>query len=154
MLKGTGIVFILLSSVLLGRSLSCGIDSSLVLNETFLSFVMYINTSIKTARTPLQTIFSSFTDECGFADAVRGKGLEKAIDERKSEMTAETYEAMTYLAQNLGGIDANSQFEICEYTEKRLRKEIEKLKKDLSEKKRMYRMLPILAGLSAIILIL
>lgn len=158
MLKIIGIFLILFCSFLYGKGLSARAESFLRTNEALLSFVMYINTSIKTARAPLPDIFKTYTntelEQNGFCDIIRKEGIIDALQSIKDDLSNETYDAMLYLAKNLGGIDTKSQEEICMYTEKRLRDEIEIIKKDMNDKKKMYRLLPILAGLSAVILLI
>ena len=158
MLKFIGVILILLCSSLYGKALSLRAISFLRTNEALLSFVMYVNTSIKTARSPLPSIFATFSNDelesNGFCKTIREEGINAAIMIIKDNISKESYDAMVYMSKNLGGIDAKSQEEICTYTEKRLRDELERIKKDMNDKKKMYRLLPVLAGLSAIILLI
>lgn len=158
MLKTIGMILILICSVLYGKALSGRAASFLKTNEALLAFVMYISTSIKTARIPIPTIYDTFTndelEDIGFCKAIRENGLYSALADIRNNVSKESYDAMMYLCKNLGGIDAKSQEDICSYTEARLRDEISRIKKDMNDKKKMYRLLPILAGLSAIILLI
>lgn len=156
MLKYAGILIILVCSVYYGNILSKSADSGLSITESLLYFIRYISTSIKTARLPLTDIFETFSDpileELGFLQSVRMYGIFESAELIKDVLSKDSYEAIMYLGKNLGGIDTESQLGICSYAEEILSKDAEIIKKDLREKKKMYRLLPILAGMSVIIL--
>ncbi len=157
MLKAIGTVIILTACCLYGNALTKSAERSLLATDALISFVAYINTSIKTARIPLGNIFSSFFNEelskLGFIEKLNSDGLAAAIKTVEEYLSAEGIEAMNYLNANIGGMDIESQSRICEYVEDKLKKELESMKQTFNEKRRMYRMLPVLAGISVIILI-
>ncbi len=157
MLRLTGAAIILITCFLYGNMLTRKAEAKVHLTEALCSFVMYINTSIKTARVPLNSIFYSFKndalEDAGFSERLCCEGLLSAINHIESAIPREVFDAMIYLEKNIGGIDIESQTGICAYVEESLKEELKKAKNNFNNKKRMYRMLPVLAGLSVIILI-
>ena len=158
MLKLTGVLIIIACSVYYGRILERGADKKLRLTEALLSLVGYIEASIKTSRLPLGEIFASFKSETlselGFLDSLCKTGIEESLEILEGSISEQAMSAMSYLGKHLGGIDAEGQLRICAYTEDMLKKDVEILKTELVEKKRLYRLLPLLAGMSVIILIM
>ena len=156
MLKIAGSFIILSACWLYGYQLSQKSEKDLLITDALVSFVMFINASIKTNRMPLRDIFSDFTNEelhnCGFINALNESGLSDAISSIEVYLTVEASEAMLFLDKNIGGIDLESQTRVCDYVEEKLREEYAKIKSNYKEKRRMYRLLPILAGLSVIVL--
>ena len=157
MLKLAGSVLILISCYFVGNSLSKKEEMTLLVTKALISFVAYVGASIKTMRLPLKNIYSLFENETlskiGFTDALNEQGLPDALETIKNTLSNETLSAMKYLQDNLGGMDLNDQLNLCVYVEGKLKEELEAINKTYIEKKRMYRLLPILCGLSVIILI-
>ena len=157
MLKLLGAVIVLSACVLYGNLLTKKEEEGVLIAEALCSFVIYLSTSIKTARSPLKSIFESFgntdLERCGFIDALRRDGLPCAVNSIENIISKDTYDTLIYLENNIGGIDVESQLKMCSYVEVKLREEFIKAKNTFESKKRIYGTLPVLAGLSLIILI-
>jgi len=157
MLKLTGAVLIMASCFFIGNSFSKKAETTLLVTKALVSFVAYVGASIKTLRLPLKNIYALFENETlfkmGFMDSLNEQGLSDALKTVQNTLTSETLSAMKYLQDNLGGMDLNDQLNLCIYVEDKLKEELDAINKTYIEKKRMYRLLPILCGLSVIILI-
>ncbi len=157
LLKIIGSILILASCYLIGNNLSRNAEITMKITESLISFTSYIGTSIKTLRIPLKNIYSNFENEdlteIGFISELKELGLSKAVEKLEGILTQEGLNAMNYLNSNLGGIDINDQYNLCLHVENKLKVELENIKKKYKEKRRMYRLLPILCGISAIILL-
>ena len=84
---------------------------------------------------------------------INEEDLFSAIKTLETIITKESYNALIFMEEHIGGIDIETQCNLCDVTEKSLQNELNKLKQTYKEKKRMYQLLPILCGLSLIILI-
>ena len=156
MFKLIGASIILVSCIIYGNNLSKHEADSLNTCESLITFIMFINTSIKTTRKPLNIIYKDFSNEIlekfGFTEILNRDGLYDATYSIENKLTKNVLEALVFLDNNLGGINIESQLRVCDYVEGILRDEYMKIKNNYKEKCRMYRLLPILAGLSLIIL--
>ena len=157
MLKMLGVVIVLLACGLYGNMLTKREEEGVFIIEALCSFVIYLSTSIKTTRSPLKNVFETFRnndlERCRFVELLRSDGLLCAINSIEDYITSDAYDSLIYLEKNIGGIDVESQLKICTYVENKLREELDKAKNIFENKKRIYRTLPVLAGLSFIILI-
>ncbi len=155
MLKASGIIIVLVCSVFYGRSLSYKADEAVAVIDSLINLVKYIKTSIKTERLPLGAIYGSFNEpkleEIYFMKHLRAFDFDEAITALNDIISDEAIKIIRHMIDRLGGDDSNSQIEICNYVESELTREAENLRKNLSERKQMYRLLPVLTGLSAII---
>lgn len=158
MIKLIGSVVILVSCWICGKHLSKKTDLTLHVAEALVSFVAYTENSIKTLRIPLNEIYSSFKspilENVGFIYALNNQGLYYAIKKVEHIVSPEMFNLLSFMEKHLGGINVENQCNLCKSIEESLKNEVQKAKKKHSEKKRMYQMLPILCGLSLIILII
>lgn len=156
MLKIIGSSLILISCYILGISLSRKAEIVWVATRSMKNFVSHVSISIKTIRSPLKEIFASYSDP--FFELYELKRLipsfetEQALNVLKNKMTSAGFSAVKYLLENLGGIDIDEQCRICQFVESKLSLELEAINNTYKEKKRMYRLMPVLCGLSLIIL--
>lgn len=158
MLKLIGIFGILVSCFIFGNSLVKKSETSLAVTESLADFISYIGTSINTLRLPLNEIYLNFKnqtlEDIGFLQELNSNGLSSATNILTTIISDEALNSLKYIEEHLGGIDIKCQYNLCETVEKKLRQELESIKLNYNNKKRMYQLLPLLCGLSLIILIL
>ena len=126
--------------------------------EGLMAFVSYTEEQISTFRTPLNKIYKDFSnkylDRCGFTSLLSEKGLDVALGSLQRVLSAEVMAEAYSFAASLGGGYSEGQQSLCRYTLSRLEGEKQRLSEGLSEKIKMYRLLPILFAACIIILLI
>lgn len=158
MLKLLGILAILSAAYFFGKSASEEITEKLSVTEALISLIRHIETSISTVRMPVNSIFDNYSDKAldkyNYSVTAAKQGLSAANNLIKDVIASEVFDVMEYLAENLGGIDVENQVKLCTYTETRMNAIYERDKLKLADKKKVYRIIPFLVGVSVIILFL
>lgn len=158
MLKLLGILAILSAAYFFGKSASEEITEKLSVTEALISLIRHIETSISTVRMPVNSIFDNYSDKAldkyNYSVTAAKQGLSAANKLIKDVIASEVFDVMEYLAENLGGIDVENQVKLCTYTETRMNAIYERDKLKLADKKKVYRVIPFLVGVSVIILFL
>ena len=155
----------ILGAVLLGAvSLWWGLEKSreeekrLHILMGLAAFCRYVGEEIKAYRTPLFKIFSDFENdalsEAGFISLLRNEGITAAVSSLEGITDREVQRELLHFAGELGGGDTESQQTLCTLTLERLERALEEFRLSYTERKRMYKLLPLLLGASVIILLL
>ena len=107
---------------------------------------------------PLGEIFASYSDsllsQTGFMAELNENGFQKALLSVQNLLPEEAMEILLPFAKRLGGGDREAETALCRRTAALLSELCEKLREKLPEKTKMYRALPLLCALSAVILII
>lgn len=153
-----GALIFALSAFFWGREKARHEEEKILLLASLISFVAYTEEQITNFKTPLAGIYLDFSDPClekiGFIEALRKNGAEAAIEALKGKIPEGSYKDALAFAGGLGRGYSEGQKKLCDITLKRLEKTVEELKADLSERVRMYRLLPVLVAASVIILLI
>ena len=104
------------------------------------------NNTLKTSASELIT--------SGFMEELNENGFQKALMSVQHMLPGEAMEILLPFAKRLGGGDREAETALCLRTAALLSELCEKLREKLPEKTKMYRALPLLCALSAVILII
>ena len=114
--------------------------------------------SIENLRLPLGRIFddyhNAFLDQIGFIDILRRDGLAPAVSSIEKELPPDIYDQLCSFAGTIGGGSASEEAKLCDFTKERLQKTGEDMRMQLPARLKMYRLLPLLAAASILLLIL
>ena len=121
-------------------------------------FNSYISESIETFRLPLGRIFedyqNGFLQEIGFLDILRRDGFAAAICSVEKDLPPEMFDQLCTFAGAIGGGYASEQAKLCAFTKERLCGVCANLRTQLPGRLKMYRLLPLLAAASVLLLII
>ena len=133
-------------------------EEKILIIEGLIFFVTYTEEQITNFKTPLHRIYSDFCEptleKIGFISLLQNSGIEKAVEILNGRLSESSYKEVAAFAKGLGGGYSEGQKKLCEITEKRLEKMLKEQKASLSERVRMYRLLPVLIAASVIILLI
>lgn len=156
MIRLAGGVILVVSAVIWGRRQGESVKKRCALTAALCDFVRYTGERIETFREPLCDIFSSYKDDvlsdCGFIAALRESGAAAAVAAIRELMLPEDAAIMESFAKKLGTTYEAGQRAMCEYTASALGKSARVQKEELSQRLRLFRVLPALAAASAVIL--
>lgn len=159
--KSIGAVVLLVSSLIYGRQKIHAERRRLGLTEAMCEFVGEIGDSIEHRMRPLPDIFRSYRnqalEECGFLPAVRENGLRNAWDACAPcfrELDGRIFERMSAFCDEIGRGYREEELELCSLTIKQLRDECARLKNDSKNKEKLYRTIPPLMAMSAVLVLL
>lgn len=156
MIRLAGGAILVVSAVIWGRRQGESVKKRCAITAALCNFVRYTGERIETFRDPLCDIFSSYRDdvlgECGFIAALKESGAAAAVAAVRDLMCPEDAAIMESFAKKLGATYEAGQRAMCEYTASALQKSAEAQKEELSQKLRLFRVLPALAAASAVIL--
>lgn len=158
MLKLAGAVLVFVAASLYGRGLCEKTKKKLALLEALEDFISYIGESIETLRLPLGRIFedyhNAFLEEIGFMELLRRDGLAVAICSIEKDLPPDIFDYMSSFSKTIGGGYAAEQTKLCVLTGQRLQKAWTDMGDQLPGRLKMYRLLPLLAAASVLILII
>ena len=158
MLKIIGSMMIISAGTFFSHTLCTSQRKKLSTTDALIDFTEYIRSSIYTSRQPLLDIYASFKDtrlsECGFIFQLNQNGIRSAINIVSKDVTERSFSSLENLAENLGGINTETQLKLCEETSKLLREELKKQEDMYSKKEKMYKTLPLLMASSIIIMMI
>lgn len=153
-----GALFVCASALWTGYEKSRAEEKKLQILKGLADFCRYIGEEIRAYRTPLSKIYESFENdalrEAGFIAALREKGFSFAAELLFGIVDGETQKELSHFAAALGGGDREGQSTLCAITLERLERARDASRESLSQRIRMYRLLPLLLGASVIILLL
>lgn len=146
------------AALFIGREKSEKEVKRLRILEGLLSFISYTEEEIKNFKTPLSQIFEGFSNdvllECGFILTLRSSGALEAVRYVLPYLSESAARELQSFARGLGGGYTEGQSALCEVTLARLSREAEEIRENLSERVRMYRLIPMLIAASVIILLM
>jgi len=126
--------------------------------EGLCSLAEYAGEQIEIFRSPLGRIYSDFSNAAlereGFLNYLENGDAEGAIDTLKDKVGDEVLGITLSFLQSLGGGYEKGQSALCKSTASRLERILEDKNSLLSEKLKMYRLLPLLIAGSVIILLI
>lgn len=157
MLKFAGAMIVILASLGVGYFLGESIRRRIRDIDALADFADFVSSEIAVYKTPLPEIFAKCDDrylgETGFAGGLGGGVYTAAAD---SGMLAgdEERQIIRDFSAKIGSGGAEDMVKLCAYTASRLRTISERLKKDLPEKRKIYRAVSALAGVSVVIMLI
>lgn len=158
MLKYMGLALIFAVCVLVGQEASAISRRQLRMTEAFISLLTYIKGQIEFFSAPLAEIYGSFANKtlenCRFASVLRKEGLTVALDEIRPSLPPDVYDSLVTFASGLGKSVKQSQLDLCEYHIEALHTSYIEQKEALPKKARLYTSLSVMAGLTAVIILL
>jgi stage III sporulation protein AB len=157
-LKYTGLSLIFAVSILVGQEASAISRRQLRMTEALISLTAYIKGQIEFFSAPLVEIYGGFSNEtlekCGFITVLRKEGLSAALEEIRPSLPPDVYDSLAAFASGLGKSVKQSQLDLCEYHIEALRASYTEQKEALPKKTRLYTSLSVMAGLTAVIILL
>ena len=158
MLKIFGSAIVLLVGIYLGNKLCSEQRIKLITIEALIEFTEFIRTSIYTSRMPLMEIYALFDNkslhERGFIYQLNQHGLKSALCTVSEYISDKSLTTLNSFADNIGGMNTDTQLKLCEETTKLLNEEYKKQENIFSKKERIYKTLPILFATSIIIMMI
>lgn len=158
MLKLAGAALVFVAAALYGRGLCEKIKRRLALLEAMEDLISYIGESIETLRQPLGRIFedyqNTFLEKNGFTKILRREGLFAAVCSVQKDLPAEIFDCLSAFSRTIGGGYASEQTKLCILTGQRLQRVRDGMCAQLPGKMKVYRLMPLLAAASVLILIL
>ena len=157
--KYIGFVFIAVCSFFFGNGLAVGEKKRIDRGEGMYRLLSHICREIENFRTPLDLIYSGFTDktleEIGLLEKIRKRSLEQALSESGNIFCygEATYKALLSFAANLGKSDPADQVSRCRYIISLVSEDVKKAWDIYPKNKKMYSSLSLLAGAMIIILL-
>ena len=153
-----GAAMIMFSSVMFGRMKISEERKKRALILGITDFVRGIRDHISHFRRPLAEIYNSLSipalEPCGFIDQCRKNGIHTAWERISPMIPAESFAVMEEFVRRIGSGYREDELELCAYTIRRLESIGELASAELKKSEKLYRNLPPLAALSAVLLVL
>lgn len=156
-LKIFGALVVIISSALVGMILGESVKNRLRSVSLLIDFIETISVSVSLYKTPLDEIFNGIKNaelqNCGFTKHLDG-GIFYAA--KKSGLLAadEEVELIRAFDEKIGKGTAEESEKLCSYTISRLKSIEDKLRRELPEKQKVYNTVSVLAGVSAVIILI
>lgn len=158
MLKPTGLCLIFSVCVYIGYEAAARYRRKLRMTEALIALLTYIKAQIEFFSAPLDDIYSSFhnqvLDNCKFTENLRQNGFTATLDTIRYSIPDEVYESLTSFAAGLGKSGRQCQIDLCNYHIEALVTASDVIKDSLPQKTRLYTSLSVMAGLTAVIILL
>ena len=126
--------------------------------DACLALLRHIRENIGTLARPLPEIWDRFEDpvfrESGFLTVLRREGLSAALEAAPPMLGEGERALLAEFAASLGRGYREEQVALCRYTEEKLGDAAEALARSAADRERLWRSLPVLAALSAVLLML
>lgn len=157
MVKILGAVAVIFASLGTGIILTDSIKKRITAISSLTSFIEFISMNIMLYKTPLEEIYSSVSDtylkESGFLSNLE-KGVYLAAYECGLLSGDEEKEIIKNFSDKLGSGTAEDMAKLCSFTASRLHNLEEKLHREYPDKKRVYHTVSLIAGASAVIILI
>jgi stage III sporulation protein AB len=128
------------------------------ITEALIVLLTYIKAQIEFFSAPLSDIYNSFhnevLDNCKFIENLRQNGFADALDSIRYKLPDEVYESLTSFAAGLGKTGKQCQIDLCNYHIGTLVNATGVIKDSLPQKTKLYTSLSVMAGLTAVIILL
>ena len=149
---------IMLASLLYGRMKIAEERKKSALAEGTVEFVRAVRDNISHYKKPLSEIFDSVRidalERCGFLPACRSDGIRAAWETGTLKLPGKMSEIMCAFAERIGSGYREDELELCGYTLTQLEKHAEGVRTERENREKLYRNIPPLAALSAVLLVL
>ncbi len=157
MLKIVGAISVILASLGTGIIITDSIKKRIASVNALASFIEFISLNIMLYKTPLEEIYSLITDEylkeSGFISALN-RGIYHAAYECGLLSGDEEREIIKNFSEKIGAGTAEEMVKLCTFAVSRLHSIEEKLHREYPDKKRVYHTVSLLAGASAVIILI
>lgn len=157
LLKIIGAVIVIASSAFVGITLGENIKHRLHSIALLIDFIEYVSMNVTLYRTPLDEIFKGIKnaemEKCGFLQKL-STGIYTAAKNSGLLTGDEEAKLIRNFDEKIGKGSADESEKLCSYTVSRLKSIEEKLRQELPEKRRVYNTVSILAGASAVIILI
>lgn len=157
-MKYIGLALIFSVCVYTGYDAAAQCRQKLKLTEAFISFITYIKAQIEFFSAPLSDIYAGFRggllDDIGFTAVLRRQGLDAALGSIRSSLPDDVYDSLESFSAGLGKSGKQSQLDLCDYHIEVLNASCSAQKTSLPQKTRLYTSLSLMAGLTAVIVLL
>ncbi len=159
-MKGIGACLLISSSIYYGASMIREESRKLTTADAVAELIRYIRDNIEHFMTPLPDILDSFENKtlenCGFLHEVRRLGLRETAEKLSSVIGSadrEVTAAFRDFCVGIGGGYKDDEVRLCDYTLERIGRRIGQMKSEHAGKVKIYRTLPPLFALSAILIL-
>ncbi len=157
MVKVIGSVIIIILSFMLSFIYSENMRKRVCSIAVLAELVEYIMIEIQMFKKPLEEIYEGYGKRSSeYIDFFQGlgDGIYSAAEKNGLLTGDEEREIIRLFDEKIGHGSADEMVNLCDFTSKKLRKLEEKLKCDLPEKQKVYRTVFVLAGVSAVIVLI
>ncbi len=157
--KYIGMALVLIFTTLVGNGLAIAEKRKVEQSEALRALIAHIYREIECFKTPLDGIFSSFSnktfEKIGFLDKVVKGSLKDALSggENLFCFKEETYKKLLAFADFLGKSDSADQISRCKYILSLMDEDIKKSRDQYPKNRKMYSSLGVLSGIMIIILL-
>ena len=159
--KLIGAVILMAASLIYGRQKVSEERRRLRLTEALCDLVKQVLDHIEHRLKPLPEIFRDYRNSeleaCGFLEAVRGRGLREAWEKHGGCFRGLDGRMMTQISAfclEIGRGYREDEVELCTFTLKQLQEECTRLKNDAKNREKLYRTIPPLMAMSAVLVLL
>lgn len=153
-----GAIIIIAAAFIWGRERANKEEEKLAILEGLLRFILYVKEEIVSFKTPLARIVEVFSDDAleksGFSLFLKNHGVVGAEQVLFGKIPKEAYGELSLFLKNLGGGYSEGQSALCDVVYSRLERSRDELSLTLSNRIRMYRLLPVLLAASVVILLI
>ena len=159
--KLIGTAVLLLASILYGRRKILEERRVIREGEALLGLTVHIAEQIEYTMKPLPEILAGFDDdillENGFLKAASESGIREAWDNQDCKFRLPEKgmkQVFGQFCREIGRGYRKEELELCSLTIRRLREEIDQLKKDIGNREKLYRTIPPLMVMSVVLILL
>ncbi|MBQ8370669.1 MAG: hypothetical protein IJY35_11890 [Clostridia bacterium] len=159
--KAVGALILIAASLIYGRQKVLEERRKLRLTEALCDLVKQIGDNIDHRLRPLPEIFRTYRnealEECGFLKSVRETGLREAWESRSAYfrmLDGKVSEQFSAFCLEIGRGYREEEVKLCTFTAKQLQEECAKLRNDAKNKEKLYRTIPPLMAMSAVLVLL
>lgn len=157
MFKIIGSVIVIASSFCTGYFFSENMKNRLRAVKELHEFINYISVNIEMYNTPLSDVYETFKSDylykCGFIDKLH-MGIYTAAKECGLLMGDEENEIIYSFDEKIGRGNTEDMVKLCSYSVSKLKNIADKIACELPEKRRVYRTISLLVGISTVIILL
>jgi len=126
--------------------------------EALCNMVQFIRDNIDHLMKPLPEIFQSYNNDyletIGFLPRIRCTGLIQAWEEHTFSFSGEVFLLLSDFMQTIGCGYRTEELRLCDYTLTRLNENLELLRRDSSNRIKLYKTVPTMFALSVILILI
>jgi len=156
--KWLGAGILLIAAGLLSRGLTHEHRKVLRELEALCDMVQYIRDNIDHLMKPLPEIFASYQNDyletIGFLPRIRHTSLKQAWEEQSFSFSGESVFLLSEFVRTIGSSYRTEELRLCDYTLTRLNETLEHLRRDSSNRLKLYKTVPTMFALSVILILI
>ena len=126
--------------------------------EALSNMVQYIRDNIDHLMKPLPDIFLSYQNDyletIGFLPRIRHTSLKQAWEEQSFSFSGESVLLLSEFVRTIGSSYRTEELRLCDYTLTRLNEMLEHLRRDSSNRLKLYKTVPTMFALSVILILI